>query len=494
MLLITTYLWCGEGWSARNYGIMQQITALVSTYSLPYIIVGDFNMTPSVFAASGWCDFMDAEILACGENTCTIGAGAQLDFAIISRCLVPLMHISSIPVPWKPHHIGLVLGIKAQPRQVMISKLQVPAELPIAEFNKVWESYTKELQNVAKINSRIQADAMLQLHAIEHGGPAILGQPDPCLANDPKYAEPKHIEAGEVLASAALYTELLVCNVLGIPPDKFIGRSQYPCVSVVPALPKKKQSDKFSSPAANWWGCLDNMLHTYMFNRSNDFKHHKHIHRIQIHLQTMHTFGKASDSDELDASRDAAKNHVYYESTWKDDNLEYVETYYGRLPFKDVLMHLDRHPDSVIAQIKVVAGTLKDKAIMQRGKSSSASWKKFCTEQLSKGAGKLHSWANRPNSLPSVPLFDKTSQSKTPLAALQDKTDHWAKYWQKPSERNAEQVLSVLREACLQALGPNSPENIWDMSKFTADTLTSSAKAYKRFPKGLITGLLLNLC
>ena len=59
---------------------------------------------------------------------------------------------------------------------------------------------------------------MLQLHAIEHGGAAILGQPDPCLADDPKYADPKHIEAGEVLASAALHTELLVCNVLGIPP------------------------------------------------------------------------------------------------------------------------------------------------------------------------------------------------------------------------------------------------------------------------------------
>ena len=75
----------------------------------------------------------------------------------------------------------------------------------------------KNSEKLPKNNSRVQADAMLQLHAIEHGGPAILGQPDPCLSNDPKYSEPKHVEAGEKLASAALCTELLVCNVLGIP-------------------------------------------------------------------------------------------------------------------------------------------------------------------------------------------------------------------------------------------------------------------------------------
>ena len=63
-----------------------------------------------------------------------------------------------------------------------------------------------------------------------------------------------------------------------------------------------------------------------------------------MHLQSMHTFGKAADADELDAARDADKNHVYYESTWKDDNCEFVQTYYGRLSYKEVLMHLDRHP------------------------------------------------------------------------------------------------------------------------------------------------------
>jgi hypothetical protein len=418
---------------------------------------------------------MNAQILQCGEKTCTIGAGAQLDFAIISRTLATVMSISSVVATWKPH-FALVLSIASKPRQVMISKLQVPAELPIPEFKKAWDLLPDDLKHVADVNSQVQADAMLQLHAIEHNGPAILGQADPCFQNDPKFADPSHINSGEMLASAALHAELLVCNVVGIPPEKFIGRSQYPCISIVPALPKKRTSDKFSSPAANWWGCLDNMLIKYLESRTNDFKHHKHIHRIHLHLASINTHGKAVDSDELVAALDANKNHEHFSSSWKDDAAEVVDTHLGIITWKDALLHLDIHPDSVLAQIQVAAGLLRDTAIRSRSKNSSASWKKFCVDQLTKGAGKLHSWANRPNSLPSVPLFDNTTKSKTPLAVLQDKTKHWSKYWQKPSERNALEVIVALRTACKKALDANSTSNVWDAPTFDGDALTLSAK------------------
>jgi len=226
------------------------------------------------------------------------------------------------------------------------------------------------------------------------------------------------------------------------------------------------------------------MLIKYLESRTNDYKHHKHIHRIHLHLASINTHGKAVDSDELVAALDANKNNQHVKSSWKDDAAEFVDTHLGRIPWKDALLHLDIHPDSVLLQIQCAAGLLRDKAIRSRSKNSSASWKKFCLDQLTKGAGKLHSWANRPNSLPSVPLFDNNTKSKTPLAVLQDKTKHWAKYWQKPSERNALEVIDALRTACKKALDANSTSNVWDAPTFDGDALTLSAKKYKKRSKG----------
>ena len=57
---------------------------------------------------------------------------------------------------------------------------------------------------------------MLETHAIETGGPAILGSPQKCLAEDLKFANVEHVKSGEKLAQAALQIELLICEVAGV--------------------------------------------------------------------------------------------------------------------------------------------------------------------------------------------------------------------------------------------------------------------------------------
>ena len=68
----------------------------------------------------------------------------------------------------------------------------------------------------------------------------------------------------EMLAQAALQAELLVCAASGVKHDKYIGRSQYPRIQNKPARYKHCMDDKFTSPAANFWGVLAHMLELYI--------------------------------------------------------------------------------------------------------------------------------------------------------------------------------------------------------------------------------------
>ena len=96
------------------------------------------------------------------------------------------------------------------------------------------------------------------------------GKPLPQLDNDYKFAATRHlhIQAGGVLEKAALQIEILVCHVAQGPHTKYIGRSQYPRIENVSAMTKHNVDDKFTCPAANFWGVLGHMLEKLMSVRS----------------------------------------------------------------------------------------------------------------------------------------------------------------------------------------------------------------------------------
>jgi len=54
ILVIIVYFWCSEGLSARNSAILQQISALLNLFRLPFLFFADFNMEPEHIRQSGW--------------------------------------------------------------------------------------------------------------------------------------------------------------------------------------------------------------------------------------------------------------------------------------------------------------------------------------------------------------------------------------------------------------------------------------------------------
>ena len=115
------------------------------------------------------------------------------------------------------------------------------------------------------------AHTMLAKHNESNEAPAILGWPSPELVSDIKsqQAELFHVLSGEMLAQASLQTEILVCAVANVPHSKYIGRSQHPRIVNKPARRKHALDDKFTCPAANFWGMVEHLLKDYIRIRAD---------------------------------------------------------------------------------------------------------------------------------------------------------------------------------------------------------------------------------
>ena len=53
-LFVSIYLHCSEGFSPKNWAIMNAVGEYIVACGLPYVLAGDFNMSPQVLQDSGW--------------------------------------------------------------------------------------------------------------------------------------------------------------------------------------------------------------------------------------------------------------------------------------------------------------------------------------------------------------------------------------------------------------------------------------------------------
>ena len=89
-LLGAVYLEDGQGLQGDNLLRLEAIRRFLAGAGRPFVLLGDFNMTPEELAGGGWLDGLGAGILKPHDlaATCTSGAGRMLDFGVAS----PLPH------------------------------------------------------------------------------------------------------------------------------------------------------------------------------------------------------------------------------------------------------------------------------------------------------------------------------------------------------------------------------------------------------------------
>ena len=109
-----------------------EIRGFTKSINMPFVLFGDFNMTPASLLASGWPQSMQATIVKLGVATCN--TGSEIDYALVSDSLVPA--VRSIAFfrslsPWRPH-AALVLKIAARPRSINVRVVaHQPKVLPL---------------------------------------------------------------------------------------------------------------------------------------------------------------------------------------------------------------------------------------------------------------------------------------------------------------------------------------------------------------------------
>jgi hypothetical protein len=153
-----------------------------------------------------------------------------------------------------------------------------------------------------------------------------------------------------------------------------------------------------------------------MHNRSNDFRHGKLTYKLNRMAHDIYTLGAACTIDQLS---EHTKNNVSIPTEWQGDEGHNLLCSGRPLTIAQVLGDPDNVSDLDLLELVSVVFGFRDSALRIRSGISSKSWRLFCIGQLAKGAGVLHRFVNRPNSLPPCPLFKPGTLAKSPTEALE---------------------------------------------------------------------------
>ena len=75
----------GEGWSERNLEIMQTLGSSLVALNQPFVIMGDFNMSPSEFAQGEFLNHVNAAVVAPDTDTFKQGSNSScIDFFVVA--------------------------------------------------------------------------------------------------------------------------------------------------------------------------------------------------------------------------------------------------------------------------------------------------------------------------------------------------------------------------------------------------------------------------
>ncbi len=126
------YLHTAQGLSDANLECLDQVAAGLAAMEGPWILAGDFNVTPEQLAASGWLELTKGVIVAPTRPTCN---ERVLDFFVVSECLAHAVKGAAVITDaYCGPHYAVRLYLSGQPRATHQRRLRAPtkiaAELP----------------------------------------------------------------------------------------------------------------------------------------------------------------------------------------------------------------------------------------------------------------------------------------------------------------------------------------------------------------------------
>ena len=134
MLVLFAYLDDGVGTQGVNYVRIVQIAKVIRLLNIPWVLLGDFNLTPTEFTAAGWHLILDGSVRTPVDvvATCSAGQGRLIDFMLLGAGAEHLVGNLRAwrGTPWAPH-VGLIADVQRNPLSLTgVVCLRPPAILP----------------------------------------------------------------------------------------------------------------------------------------------------------------------------------------------------------------------------------------------------------------------------------------------------------------------------------------------------------------------------
>ncbi len=157
VVVANIYLESGVGMNVANREMLRDLACRVKEYSLPYVAMGDFNMTKDELEASEVLKWFDAECVAPSGPTC-VQSGRTIDMFLVSRELIVngIAEVEGSPVfPHKP----VVLTIAAKAHRPWIRVYDLPKVFPTQRPLGCWAADHAARWARAKLDVQAQLDA-----------------------------------------------------------------------------------------------------------------------------------------------------------------------------------------------------------------------------------------------------------------------------------------------------------------------------------------------
>ena len=122
--------------SGLNLWLLEVLAACILCFDGPWIAMGDWNMEPNDLAQAGWLDTVNGKVAATAAATCAGGAGAVLDYFVLSEAMSHLVQQVEVvdSSPTTPHSpVRLTLKATSWGHRVLARKRPkpFPTQVPV---------------------------------------------------------------------------------------------------------------------------------------------------------------------------------------------------------------------------------------------------------------------------------------------------------------------------------------------------------------------------
>ena len=131
ILLITVYCHTGLGSEDANRGLLWQVAALIRSLGGPYILGGDFNMTPTALSALGFVQSISGCIVAPPSATYrSAGASTTIDFFVVHEAIAEGAFAEVFETELVKKHSPVILSLPGASRERLVDVPVRPPRLP----------------------------------------------------------------------------------------------------------------------------------------------------------------------------------------------------------------------------------------------------------------------------------------------------------------------------------------------------------------------------